>query len=87
MEKSEKLSPPSDTHSVNGEEKGLLSLPAHSLPYDAVIRELGTDPEDGLSLMEAKRRLETYCPNQLDGCEGVSIVKILVRQVANAMML
>ncbi|EQL34682.1 Na+-exporting ATPase, variant [Blastomyces dermatitidis ATCC 26199] len=87
MEKSEKLPPNSDTTSSNGEEKGLLSLPAHSLSYDTVIRELGTDPEDGLSIEEAKRRLETYGPNQLEGGEGVSIVKILVSQVANAMML
>lgn len=88
MEKSEKLAhPSSEANSSTGEEKSLLSLPAHCLSHDAVVRELGTDPEDGLTVEEAKRRLETYGPNMLEGGEGVSVVKILVRQVANAMML
>lgn len=89
MEKSEKLATQTNSESnwSTGSQEVHLSLPAHSLPYDAVIRELGTDPEDGLSTGEAKRRLEIYGPNMLDGGEEVSIVKILVRQVANAMML
>ncbi|EER38044.1 sodium transport ATPase 5 [Histoplasma capsulatum H143] len=55
MEKSEKLATQtnSESNSSTGSQEVHLSLPAHSLPYDAVIRELGTDPEDGLSTGEA----------------------------------
>ncbi|KAK2783809.1 hypothetical protein FQN52_009456 [Onygenales sp. PD_12] len=70
-----------------GNNQALLSMPAHALPYENVIRELGTHADDGLTSDNAARRLQTYGPNQLEGGEGVSVVKILIRQVANAMML
>ena len=75
--------------SVDIEKKGLsgLSLPAHCLTAEATVQELGSRPNDGLTHEEAKKRLELYGPNQLDEGEGVSVVKILVRQIANAMML
>ncbi|CBF85251.1 Na(+)-exporting P-type ATPase enaB [Aspergillus nidulans FGSC A4] len=64
-----------------------LSQPAYCLPFDVVLKELGTNVDEGLTKDEAARRLQQYGPNQLDEGEGVSVVKILVRQVANAMML
>ena len=64
-----------------------LSHPAHTLPFEAVIEELGTLIEEGLSPDEANRRLQEYGQNKLDEGKGISVVKILVRQVANAMML
>lgn len=64
-----------------------LSQPAHSLSFEAVIRELGTNSDDGLTSVEVKERLEKYGQNILEGDEGVSIAKIFIRQVANAMML
>ncbi|KAJ5111406.1 ATPase P-type K/Mg/Cd/Cu/Zn/Na/Ca/Na/H-transporter [Penicillium argentinense] len=64
-----------------------LSRPAHSLTCEAVIKELNTELDEGLAPDEACRRLEQYGPNKLDEGEGVSVVKIFVRQVANAMML
>lgn len=64
-----------------------LSQPAHTLPWEAVIKELTTGLDEGLTPDEASRRLQQYGPNKLDEGEGVSVVKILVRQVANAMML
>lgn len=64
-----------------------LSQPAHTLPYEAVIKELSTALDEGLAPEEASRRLQQYGPNKLDEGEGVSVIKILVRQVANAMML
>ncbi|BCS21071.1 cation-translocating P-type ATPase [Aspergillus puulaauensis] len=66
---------------------GPLSLPAYSLPYELVLQELGTRTDEGLTKDEAARRLQQYGPNKLDEGEGVSLLKILVRQVANAMML
>jgi Na+-exporting ATPase len=64
-----------------------LSQPAHSLPFDNVIQELGTNPEDGLTSGEARLRIEKYGENILQGDKGVSFAKIVIRQIANAMML
>ncbi|OQD86234.1 hypothetical protein PENANT_c008G10038 [Penicillium antarcticum] len=64
-----------------------LSQPAHSLTYTDVISELGTDSDDGLTSGEVKLRLEKYGENMLEGDEGVSLAKIVIRQIANAMML
>jgi len=64
-----------------------LSAPAHSLSIEEVLRQLFTRKEDGLTGDEADKRLQTYGPNKLDEGEGVSIAKILLRQIANAMML
>lgn len=64
-----------------------LSQPAHSLSFDDVIRELGTNSDDGLTSAEVKERLQKYGENMLEGDEGVSLAKIVIRQIANAMML
>ncbi|KKK23314.1 sodium transport ATPase 5, partial [Aspergillus ochraceoroseus] len=53
-----------------------LSQPAHTLPYEAILQELRANSEEGLTSAEAKKR-----------GEGVSIIKIVIRQIANAMML
>lgn len=65
----------------------ILSQPAHSLSYDEVLRQLATHPDEGLTNAEAKKRHEQYGDNLLEGGEGVSIAKIVIRQIANAMML
>ncbi|KAI9375958.1 hypothetical protein BJX61DRAFT_24135 [Aspergillus egyptiacus] len=64
-----------------------LSKPPHCLSYDAVLEELSTDADDGLTSAEARSRLDTYGYNRLEEGEGLSIGKILLRQIANAMML
>ena len=64
-----------------------LSQPAHSLTFENIINELGTNSDDGLTTSEVKQRLEEYGENILEGDEGVSFAKIVIRQVANAMML
>lgn len=64
-----------------------LSQPAHSLSFDDVIQELRTNSDDGLTSSEAKGRIEKYGENMLEGDEGVSFAKIVIRQIANAMML
>ncbi|KAM5494220.1 P-type ATPase [Microsporum canis] len=78
-----------EKNSATGTRPGLaaLSLPAHCLKAEAVTQELTTNADDGLTTQEAKTRLTIYGQNKLDEGEGVSVVKILVRQVANAMML
>ncbi|PYH87824.1 potassium/sodium eff [Aspergillus ellipticus CBS 707.79] len=64
-----------------------LSQPAHTLPYSTILRELSVNPEEGLSTHEAQTRLQNDGPNDLEGDEGISLVKIVIRQLANAMML
>ncbi|GKZ25057.1 hypothetical protein AbraIFM66951_000515 [Aspergillus brasiliensis] len=64
-----------------------LSAPAHTLPYSSVLQELSVNSEEGLSSQEAQSRLQKWGPNELEGDEGISLAKIIIRQVANAMML
>ncbi|EKV20390.1 Sodium P-type ATPase, putative [Penicillium digitatum] len=64
-----------------------LSQPAHSLSFEDVIGELQTNSDDGLTTAAVKQRLEKYGENTLEGDEGVSLAKIVIRQIANAMML
>ncbi|OQE16338.1 hypothetical protein PENFLA_c028G02615 [Penicillium flavigenum] len=64
-----------------------LSQPAHSLSFEDVISELQTNSDDGLTSAEVKQRIEKYGENVLEGDEGVSLAKIVIRQIANAMML
>jgi Na+-exporting ATPase len=72
---------------VPGQFNKPLSLPAHALSCREIEEELDANLEEGLSVEECKRRLKLYGRNELDGGLGVQPVKILVRQVANAMML
>jgi Na+-exporting ATPase len=72
---------------VSGQANKPLSAPAHALANDAVSSEIGANTNDGLTTDEAKSRLEEYGRNELDDGPGVQPIKILVRQVANAMML
>lgn len=72
---------------VSGQANKPLTKPAHALPFDSVARELNSNTRDGLTAEEAKTRLEQYGRNELSGGGGVSPLKILIRQVANAMML
>lgn len=70
---------------VSGQSNRPLSLPAHSLTVDQVVAELQADSLSGLSAQEAKSRLAEYGNNDLGEAEGVSPLKIIIAQVANAM--
>ncbi|KAF2841503.1 Na(+)/Li(+)-exporting P-type ATPase [Patellaria atrata CBS 101060] len=72
---------------VSGQSNKPLSKPAHALSYAAVIEETKANADDGLTTQEAKSRLEEFGRNELGDTGGVQPVKILVRQVANAMTL
>ena len=76
-----------DEPHVSGQANQPLSLPPHALSHDAVAHELGANTNDGLTVAEVESRLEQYGRNELDNGPGVQPVKILIRQVANAMML
>ncbi|KAK5947525.1 P-type ATPase [Knufia obscura] len=77
---------PLDDH-VSGQSNKPMSKPAHSLSFEEVIKELGVSGNDGLNPQEAESRLQEFGNNELDNGPGVNPTKILVRQVANAMML
>lgn len=64
-----------------------LSKPAHALTFETVIEELQADDNAGLTQAEASARLQTYGKNELGEGAGVQPIKILIRQVANAMTL
>lgn len=72
---------------VSGQSNKPLTRPAHALEYGTLITEINTGADDGLSKEEALSRLEEHGHNEIGAQGGVSIAKILVRQVANAMIL
>lgn len=72
---------------VSGQANEPLSGLPHTLTIHQICAETKVDPKDGLTVIEAKSRLEKYGKNELDDGPGVSPVKILIRQVANAMTL
>lgn len=72
---------------ISGQANEPLSLPPHALSHDDFVSEIQGKRIDGLTADEAKSRLEKYGPNELDDGPGVQPLKILVRQVANAMIL
>lgn len=72
---------------VSGQANSPLSRPPHALTTQATAEEIGANTQDGLSVTEASSRLSQYGRNELDDGPGVQPVKILIRQVANAMML
>lgn len=72
---------------VSGQSNKQLSGLAHSLEIDDIVRELEADVDSGLTKAEASKRHGEYGPNELDDGPGVQPLKILIRQVANAMML
>ncbi|KAI0514368.1 potassium/sodium efflux P-type ATPase [Xylaria bambusicola] len=72
---------------VSGQSNKPMSRPAHALSYEQVIHELDSDPINGLSSEAAKQRLEELGQNALGDSEGVSPLKIIIAQIANAMTL
>jgi Na+-exporting ATPase len=75
-----------ETH-VSGQCNSPLTKPAHALQRDDLAQQLNADIENGLTAAEARQRLNDYGRNELDDGPGVQPFKILLRQVANAMML
>lgn len=64
-----------------------LSSPAHFLAAEEVAQQLATSPENGLSEEEAQSRITKYGLNELKAGDGVSAVRILMKQIFNAMVL
>jgi Ca2+-transporting ATPase len=58
-----------------------------SLEINEVLKQLGTDPETGLSSEEAKKRLSTYGPNKLEEQEGPNPIAIFLSQFTDIMVI
>lgn len=58
-----------------------------TLTIEQAASAFETNTTSGITHDEAKKRLEIYGPNQLDQGEGVSMIKVFLRQVCNAMIL
>lgn len=80
-------SPKDASKRISGQGDEATSRLPHELTFEELAKEIGADTADGLTAEEAKLRLTKYGKNELDGGEGVSPFKILLRQVANAMTL
>ncbi|KAH9885340.1 potassium/sodium eff [Xylariomycetidae sp. FL2044] len=61
------------------------SPPPHVVSVCDLERHLDTDVKHGLSDIEASRRLEHDGPNAVEGAKGLSVWKILLRQVSNSL--
>lgn len=72
---------------VSGQGNKRLTKPAHALERHNLVLQLNADIENGLTSTEVQQRLEEYGRNELDDGPGVQPLQILLRQVANAMML
>ncbi|KAK5478902.1 P-type ATPase [Exophiala xenobiotica] len=72
---------------VSGQSNKPLPKPAHALDGKAVVEGLHGNARDGLTKEDAQSRLNEFGRNELDEGPGVQPFKILLRQVANAMML
>lgn len=85
------MSSPERKRDEQQHQSGQANEPTTRLPHELTAKQLAEEIdanlEDGLSVQQAKSRLEKYGRNELDDGPGVNLVKILIRQVANAMTL
>lgn len=72
---------------VSGQSNEPLTKPAHALSSEDVLRELGSDPLNGLTASEAEIRRGRIGSNELGEAKGVQPIKIIIAQIANAMTL
>ncbi|KAI8961345.1 potassium/sodium eff [Daldinia sp. FL1419] len=61
------------------------NIKPHTLAIKDLEQLLETDSGNGLECGEAARRLERYGPNKVEGARGLSVWKILLRQVSNSL--
>jgi P-type Na+/K+ transporter len=65
---------------TSGQSNMALSLVAHTLERDVLVKEIRSDVKDGLSEAEAKKRLEEFGRNELDNGPAVQPLRILITQ-------
>lgn len=72
---------------VSGQSNKPLPRPPHALPAEEVARHLDVNLQTGLSADDAARRRNELGANELLKEKNAQPLKILVRQVVNAMTL
>ena len=63
-----------------------LGAPAYQLPVEAVLAELGSDAEAGLTQAEAEHRLEHHGPNALRETGRAPFYRLLLRQFTDPLI-
>jgi Ca2+-transporting ATPase len=58
----------------------------HTLTADAAVKELATDPQEGLTTEEVAKRLQAHGYNELTHEEGISALTILTNQFKNILI-
>ncbi|OTA98061.1 hypothetical protein M426DRAFT_17804 [Hypoxylon sp. CI-4A] len=76
-------SPPREK--VSSSSVGETRSEPHTLSVERLEQLLGTNTKDGLDSGEAARRLADNGPNKVEGAQGLSVWKILLRQVSNSL--
>ncbi len=59
----------------------------HSMETDQVLKELNTDPRQGLTVEEVRTRLEKYGYNELKKEEKISAFSIFINQFKNILII
>lgn len=75
-----------DVESRQSQSSTLAERP-HAMTARQIVQKFSSDPQRGLATDEAAARLLAHGRNALDDGPGVQPIKILINQVANAMML
>src|SRR5690554_2112927 len=76
---------PAVANHISGQSNKPLSQPPHVLHFNAVVKELRTDPDDGLTPAEAAERLLEYGRNEFGDQPTVSLIQVIIAQLANMM--
>src|SRR5690554_2519907 len=61
-------------------------IPWHTLEADAVLAQLQTEPQSGLTTNEAQQRFQRFGPNELIDRGGISPWRILWGQLTSIMV-
>ena len=59
----------------------------HSMGTDQVLKELNTDPHQGLTEDDVRKRIEKYGYNELKKEEGVSPFTLFINQFKNILII
>ncbi|KAF9261154.1 potassium/sodium eff [Marasmius fiardii PR-910] len=73
--------------SENVQEGKNLAESAYLLESEQVLEKLQTNEEDGISFQDAEKPLQDYGENLLTTDTSVSVISVLIRQIANALTL
>src|ERR671919_2856674 len=65
----------------------MANIPWHSTQVDSILSQLGTDPQQGLTVEEARRRLQEHGYNELKKEEKASPFLLFINQFKNTLII